>query len=84
VYISEGEELSVVHNLDWVATGCDINHVVSRLERYAAKSMECASRRGLQFDTAKTEVALLMCRWGYRKHLRRKLTAKISVGNGSI
>jgi len=67
-----------------VATGNDVNHVVSILERCAAKSIEWASRRGLQFDTAKTEAALFTRRWGDRNHLRPKLTAKIRVGNGSI
>jgi len=60
-----------------VATGNDVNHVVSILERCAAKSIEWASRRGLQFDTAKTKAALFMRRRGHRKHLRPKLTAKI-------
>jgi hypothetical protein len=67
-----------------VATGSDVNHVVSILERCAVKRIEWASRRGLQFDTAKTEVALFTRRRGHRKHLRPKLTAKIRVGNESV
>jgi hypothetical protein len=62
----------------------DVNHVVSILERCAAKSIEWASRRGLQFDTAKTEAALFTRRRGHRKHLRPKLTAKIRVRNESV
>jgi hypothetical protein len=83
-YVSEAKELSFVDDLGWVATGSDVNHVVSILERCTAKSIEWASRRGLQFDTAKTETALFTCRRGHRKHLRPKLIAKIRVGNESI
>jgi hypothetical protein len=53
-YVSEAEGLSFVDDLGWVASGSDVNHVVSILERCAAKSIEWASRQGLQFDTAKT------------------------------
>jgi hypothetical protein len=51
--------LSVVDDLGWVATGSDDNEVVKTLERCTAKCMEWASRGGLQFDMAKTEVALI-------------------------
>jgi len=81
---SEAEELSFIDDLCWVATGSDVNHVGMILERYAAKSIEWVSRRGLQFDTSKTEATLFMRRQGQRKHLWPKLTAKIPVGNGSI
>jgi hypothetical protein len=57
-YVSEAEGLSFVDDLGWVATGSDVNQVVMMLERCAAKSIEWAGRRGLQFDTAKTEAAL--------------------------
>jgi len=67
-----------------VATWSDVNHVVSIVLRCAAKSIEWASRRGLQFDTAKTEAALFTRRRGHRKHLQPKLTAKIRVGNESV
>jgi hypothetical protein len=50
----------------------------------AAESIEWASRRDLQFDTAKTEAALFTRRRGHKKHLRPKLTAKIKVGNGFV
>jgi len=83
-YVSEAEGLCFVDNLGWVATGSDVNHVVSILERCAAQSIELASRRGLQFDTAKTEAALFTRRRGHRRNLQPKLTAKIRVGNGSI
>jgi len=75
--MKKSEGLSFVDDLGWVATGSDVNHVVSILERSAAKSIEWASRRGLQFDTAKTEAALFTRRRGHRKHLRPKLTAKL-------
>jgi len=84
VYVSEADGLSFVDDLSWVGTGSDVNHVVSILERCTAKSIEWAIKRGLQFATAKTEVALLTRRRGHRKQLRPKLTAKIGVGNGSI
>jgi hypothetical protein len=83
-YVSEAEGLSFVDDLGWVATGCDVNHVVSILERCAAKSIEWVSRRGLQFDTVKTEAALFTRRRGHRKHLPPTLTAKIRLGRGSI
>jgi len=82
--VSEAEGPSFVDDLGWVETGSDVNHVVSIFERCAAKSIEWPSRRGLQFDAAKTEAGLLTRRWGHRKHLPPKLTAKISVGNASI
>jgi len=83
-YVSEAEVLSVIDDIVWVATGSDVNHVVSILERCAARSIEWASRRGLQFDTATTEAALFTRRRGHRKHLRPKLTANIRVGSGVI
>jgi len=83
-YVSEAEGLSFIGDLGWVVTGSDVNHVVSIVERCAAKSIEWASKRGLQFDTARTEVVLFTRRWGHKKHLLAKLTAKIRVGNGSI
>jgi len=83
-YVSEAEGLSFAYDLGWVATGSDVNHVVSIHESCAAKSIEWATRRGLQFDTAKTQVALVTRRQGHSKYLRPKQTAKIRVGNGSI
>jgi hypothetical protein len=59
-YESEAEGLACVDDLGWVATGCDVNHVALILVRCAAKSIEWASRRGLQSDTGKMEVALFM------------------------
>jgi len=67
-----------------VATGNDVNHVVWILERCAAKSIEWACRRRLQFDTAKTEAALFTRRLGHRKNILYKMTAKITVRNVSI
>jgi len=83
-YVSEAEGLAFGHDLSWVATGNDVNHVVSVLGRCAAKPIEWASRRGLQFDTAKAEAVLFTPRWGHRTHFWPKLTAEIRVGNGSI
>ena len=83
-YVSEDKGLSFVDDLGWVATGNDLNHVVSILERCAAKSIEWASRQGLQLETATTEAALFTCRRGHRKHLQPELTAKIRVRNGYI
>ena len=39
-YISEAEGRSSVDDLGWVATGNDVNQVVTILERCAAKSIE--------------------------------------------
>jgi len=82
-YIS-AKGLSVVHDLGWVATGSNVNQVVTKLEQCAAKSIEWASRWGLQFDTVETEAALFSRRRGHRKHLLPKLSAKITVGDGFI
>jgi hypothetical protein len=67
-----------------VATGKDVIQVVERLEVCAAECIVWASRRDLQFDTAKTEAALFTRRRSHKKHLRPKLTAKIKVGNGFV
>ena len=83
-YVSEAEGLSFVDDLSWVSTGHDVNHIVSILERCAAKSIEWASRLVLQFDTAKREAALFTRRRGQRTHLLPTITAKISVGNESV
>jgi hypothetical protein len=42
--VSKAEGLSFVDDFGWVATGSDVNHVVSMLDRYTAKSIEWASR----------------------------------------
>ena len=39
-YVSDAEGLSFVDDHGWVATGNDVNHVVSILERCAPKSIE--------------------------------------------
>jgi hypothetical protein len=80
----QAEGLSFVDDLGWIATGKDVNQVVRKLEACAAESIEWASRRDLQFDTAKTEAALFTRRRGHKKHLRPKLTAKIKVGDGFV
>jgi len=80
----QAEGLSYVDDLGWVATGKEVNQVVEKLEACAAESIEWASRRYLQFDTAKTEVALFTRRRGHKKHLQPKLTAKIKVGDGFV
>lgn len=67
-----------------MATGCNINHVVSIVERCAEKSIKWANGEGLQVDTAKTEAALVTRRQGHRKHLRPKVTAEIRVGSATI
>ena len=43
-YVSEAEGLSFVDDLGWVATGNDVNHVISIPERCAAKNIEWSSR----------------------------------------
>jgi len=71
-WVEEGvqaEGLSFVDDLGWVATGNDVNQVDEKLEACTAESIEWASRRDLQFDTAKTEAALFTRRRGHKKHL---------------
>jgi hypothetical protein len=82
--VPQAERLFVVDVPGLVVTGNHDDHVVSILERCATKSIEWASRRGLQFDTSMTEAALFTRSHGDRKHLRPKLTAMIRVRNGSI
>jgi len=43
-YVSEAEGLSFIDDLGWVATGSDVNHVVSILERCTAERIEWARR----------------------------------------
>lgn len=57
-YIS-AKGLSFAGDLGKVATGCDVNQVAKIIETGTANSMEWASRQGLQFNIAKTEMALL-------------------------
>jgi len=73
-----------VDDVGWVATGSDVNRIVRKLEACARESIDWAERRELEFDTAKTEVALFTRRRGSRKHLGPKLTAEIRVGNGFV
>jgi len=77
----QAEGLSFVDDLRWVPTGKDVNQVIKKLDACGAESIEWASRRDLQFDTAKTEAALFIPRRGHKEHLWPKLTAKIKVGN---
>ena len=83
-YVSEVEGLYFVDSLGLVGSRSDVNHLVSIHERCAAKSIEWASRRGLQFDTAKKEAALFACKLGHRRHRRPKLIPKTRVRNGAI
>jgi hypothetical protein len=80
----QAESLSFVDYLRWVRTGKDGNVVVEKLQASASESIEWSSRRVVQFDTAKTETALLTCRKRHNKHLQPKLRAEINVGNGLV
>ena len=57
-----------------------MNQVVETLEACTAESIEWASTRDLQSDTAKMEAALFTRRTGHKMHLQPKLTVKIQVG----
>jgi len=70
-YVSEAEELFFINNFSWVASGRDVNHIVTILGRCAAKSIDWASRQWIQFNTAMAEVALLTCRRGHLEQLHR-------------
>jgi len=83
-YVLAAQGLLFVDDIDWVATGSDVNQVVAIHERCAANSIEWASWQRLKFDNPKTEVALFRCRRGHKKHLQPKLTGKIPVGDGLI
>jgi hypothetical protein len=80
----QAEGLSFVDHLRWVATRKVVNWVVERLEAGTAERIEWASRRDLQFGSAKMESALFTLRKRHKKPLRPKLTAKIHVGNGFV
>jgi len=68
-YVSAPKGLSFVDDLGWVETGSDAAQVITSLDRCATKIIKWASRRGLKFDTAKMEAALLMCRVGCAESL---------------
>jgi len=76
--------LSFIDNLGWIATGKDVNQVVRKLKACAAESIEWATRRDLQFDTAMTGTALFTRRRGHKKHLQQKLKAKITVRDSFV
>jgi len=82
--VQGGKGLSFIYDLTCVATGNDANQVVLTLEACAGESIEWASRRDIQFDTAKTEAALFTCRGGHKNHLRPKLTVRFKVGDGFV
>jgi hypothetical protein len=83
-YVSAAGGLPFGDNLGWVATGSEVHHVMSVLERCAAQRIEWGCRQGLQIHYAKTEQALFTCRRGHRKHAQPHLTAKIRVRNKSV
>jgi hypothetical protein len=63
---AEGQGISFLDERGMVATGRNDNQVVMILERCAAMSIEWAGRRGLQFDTAKTQAAQFPLRQGHK------------------
>jgi hypothetical protein len=73
-----------VDDLCWVVSGSNVNQVVTKPEGCAASSIEWASRRGLQLNSAKTEAARFTLRRGDKKQLQQKLTARIRVGDSLI
>jgi len=75
-YIWAGE-LTLVDDLGWVAIGSDINQVMTKHAKWAAKSIAYVSWWGLQFNTAQLEVALFIPGQGHKKYRRPKLTAKM-------
>jgi len=68
-------------DLGWLATGSDVNQLVTILERSPTRNIEWASSQGLQFHTAEMKAVLFTCRRGSEKHLRPNLTAMIWVGD---
>jgi len=80
----QADGLPFVDDLGWVANRKDVNQVMEKLEAWAAESIEWASRRDLQFDTAKTQPPLFTCWKSHNKHLRPELTAAIKVGNAFV
>jgi len=82
--VAGAEGLSFVHDVRWVATGNNINQDVGRLEACARVSIDWVERRELEFNTTKTKRALVIGRWGQKRHLRPKLTMKIWVRNGFV
>jgi hypothetical protein len=65
-------------------TGRDVNEVVTKHRACLAVLLEWADGRGLTFDAANTEAALIICGQGHKMHLRPKLRAKMRVGNDWI
>jgi hypothetical protein len=82
--VSGVEGLTFVDDVGWVATGGVVNEVIMKLDACARASNDWANTRGLAFNTATTEAALFTRRRGHWRHLRPKLTAKITVGDGFV
>jgi hypothetical protein len=78
------EGLSVVDDIGWIATGRDVNEVVTKLGACAAESLKLTDGRGLTFETANTDAAYFTRKQGHKKHLRPKLTGMIRVGNDLV
>lgn len=81
----QGAEGQFVENgLRWVTTGNNVNQMVKTLETCTAESNDRASSQDLEFNTAKTETAIVIPRIGHKKHILLKLGAKFNRGNGFI
>jgi len=77
-YISAAE-LSFVDNLGWVVTRPYLDQVLIKLGKCRAKFIDWENPRGLQSDTAKTEVAVFTSRWGHKKCIWPNLTGMVTV-----
>lgn len=73
------EGLSCGDDHCWVATLNDMNQMVWKLGACGVQSIKWASRRDVQYHTAKIEAAPCTLRRCHQKNLRPKLTAKIIV-----
>jgi len=78
------EGLSFVDDIGWVSNGKNAKEGVMKLASSHTETIEWANRRDLQFNTAKTEAALLTCRRGHKKHLWPKLRVLIRVGDSCV
>jgi len=79
--VGGAEGLCIVDNVGWVVTRNKVNQVGRKLKACAKVSIDCAERRELEFDTAKTELPLFPRRGVHKKYMRPQLTVMICMVN---
>ena len=68
----------------WVTTECEVNLVITILERCPVKNIEWGNRRVVLFHTAQTGAAPFSSRPDNKNHLWQMVTGRVNVANGFI